>query len=417
LASPRVLFVSGSVGLGHVMRDLGVAGQLRRRRPDVQLAWLAAGAARDVLQRAGEDVLPEAVAYGDYLDDQALASSGGRPFSANVLRVAMTARHTWRANTHLLASLLSNATFDLLIGDETYELSLLLAAHPELRGCPYVMLCDFFGVEAVAWRPAERYACRRFNRLWIAADRRLFSTRRDRCLFVGEPEDVPDARLGLGLPNRRRHALKHYDFVGYVLPFEPAAYADRASVRARLGYDGRPLIVASTGGTALGGDLLQLCADAYPFIRRRLPDVRLVLVCGPRIARASLAVSEDVAVRGFVPDLFAHLAASDLAIVQAGGTTTLELTALRRPFLYFPLEGHFEQALVAARLARHGAGVRLRFSETSPRRLAEKVLAHLGEQVHYALPPVDGADKAARLILSLIGSHGDELPAVSTTRR
>jgi hypothetical protein len=44
-----------------------------------------------------------------------------------------------------------------------------------------------------------------------------------------------------------------------------------------------------------------------------------------------------------VPDLHLHLAACDLAVVQGGLTTTMELTASRRPFPYFPLARHFEQ--------------------------------------------------------------------------
>lgn len=57
-------------------------------------------------------------------------------------------------------------------------------------------------------------------------------------------------------------------------------------------------------------------------------------------------------VQSYVDRLYEHFAASDLAVVQAGGTTTPELTALRRPFLYFPLEEHFEQQVhVAGRLA------------------------------------------------------------------
>jgi hypothetical protein len=72
---------------------------------------------------------------------------------------------------------------------------------------------------------------------------------------------------------------------------------------------------------------------------------------------------------------------------HGGGTTTLELTALRRPFIYFPLEGHFDQRIhVASRIERHRAGVRLEFSETTPEHLASMVLANLGAEVDY--PPI-----------------------------
>jgi UDP-N-acetylglucosamine:LPS N-acetylglucosamine transferase len=96
----------------------------------------------------------------------------------------------------------------------------------------------------------------------------------------------------------------------------------------------------------------------------------------------------------------------DLAIVQAGGTATLELTALRRPFIYFPLEGHFEQQVaVAGRLARHGAGVRMNLSQTTPQDLAQAILANIGKPATYPAIAADGAAKAAELICGLLAGN------------
>jgi UDP-N-acetylglucosamine:LPS N-acetylglucosamine transferase len=101
-----------------------------------------------------------------------------------------------------------------------------------------------------------------------------------------------------------------------------------------------------------------------------------------------------------VPDLWRHFAVCDLAIVQGGGTTTLELEALRRPFLYFPIEGHAEQELtIGPRLARHGAGVPMTLSSTSPESLAEVITQTVGQPVEYAPIPTDGAHLAAKIIL------------------
>ena len=71
----------------------------------------------------------------------------------------------------------------------------------------------------------------------------------------------------------------------------------------------------------------------------------MIAVAGPRIDPASLSAGhqEGLELRAFVPDLPRHLAACDLAIIQGGLTTAMELTANRRPFLYFPLAHHFEQ--------------------------------------------------------------------------
>ena len=90
--------------------------------------------------------------------------------------------------------------------------------------------------------------------------------------------------------------------------------------------------MCSVGGTSIGKDLLELCAQAYPIIKQKVPDLRMVLICGPRLAIDELRVPGEIEVKGYVPALYEHFAASDLAIVQGGGTTTIELTALNRPF-------------------------------------------------------------------------------------
>jgi len=82
-----------------------------------------------------------------------------------------------------------------------------------------------------------------------------------------------------------------------------------------------------------------------------------------------------------------------------GGTTTAELTALRRPFVFFPLENQFDQQLyVAERLARQGAGIKMRYFETTPESLANAIRTNIGKDVDWEPIPVDGARKAAKLI-------------------
>jgi UDP:flavonoid glycosyltransferase YjiC (YdhE family) len=108
-------------------------------------------------------------------------------------------------------------------------------------------------------------------------------------------------------------------------------------------------------------------------------------------------------VRQFVPHLFRHHAAADLAIVQGGLTTTMELAAFRTPFLYFPLRNHFEQQFfVARRLERFGAGVRMDYDRTTPEELATAIVDHLGKPVHHRDIPSDGTVRAARHLAALL---------------
>jgi predicted glycosyltransferase len=287
-----------------------------------------------------------------------------------------------------------------VVGDETYELVGAFAKHPALKRSPFVMIYDFVGLDRASHNPLERLLVHTVNRSWCRGGKPPVE---DLALMIGEPDDVPDRPFGWRLPNRRQYARRYYQFVGYILQFDPAAYADRASVRAALGYDQRPLILCSIGGTTVGRELLELCAAAYPHIRDQVRDVRMVLVCGPRLDPATINAPAGVEVRGYLPRLFEHLAACDLAIVQGGGTTTLELTALRRPFIYLPLQGHFEQeVMVAGRLHRQQAGQRLRYADTTPEGLAATAVGLLGSEPTW--PPIrrDGAKRAAELINALL---------------
>ena len=400
VAKKRILYVSGSIGLGHVTRDLAIAGQLRKQCPGVELSWLASNPATIPLKEAGEKLLPEADTYAN---DSVPAENAARGFGMSILKYASKTKREWVHNLKIFKQITSKKQFDVVIGDETYEISIGLSMKLVRLKVPFVMIYDFFGLDSVSRNPIEKLGVYTWNRIWAKSDRKLFSNQKNLALFAGELEDVPDTGLGFLLPRRRIHAETYYKFTGYVLPFEPAQYADKTRIREKLGYGKEPLVVCSIGGTSIGKDLLELCGRAYSIIKQKVPNLRMVLICGPRLPVESLEVPDGVEVKGYAPALYEHFAASDLVIVQGGGTTTLELTALKRPFLYFPLALHCEQQVhVAGRLARHQAGVKMVYSQTTPEILAEKVIANLGKSINFPPIPVQGAQKAAQLIGELL---------------
>ena len=128
------------------------------------------------------------------------------------------------------------------------------------------------------------------------------------------------------------------------------------------------------GGTGVGAPLLRRVIDALPAMRERVPDLRMIAVAGPRIDAADLPRAAGLEVRGYVHELHRELSACDIALVQGGLTTAMELVAARRPFVSFPLAGHFEQRLhVRHRLERHGARASVDYADTTPDSLAETV--------------------------------------------
>jgi predicted glycosyltransferase len=234
----------------------------------------------------------------------------------------------------------------------------------------------------------------------IARYRRL----RDRALFVGNPDDIVPERFGPDLPAIRDWTEEHFDFAGYVTGFDPAQFADREALRHEFGYaPDEQVCVVTVGGSGVGGHLLRRVIEAFPEAKRNVPQLRMIVVTGPRIDPATLPKVEGLEVRAYVHNLYRHLAACDLAVVQGGLTTAMELTANRRPFLYFPLRHHFEQNFhVCHRLERYGAGRRMDFELDGPAEIAAAIAEEIGREVDYRPVETDGAARAAASIAELI---------------
>jgi predicted glycosyltransferase len=153
----------------------------------------------------------------------------------------------------------------------------------------------------------------------------------------------------------------------------------------------------------VGGHLLGRVIAAFPEAKQRVPDLRMIVVTGPRIDPASLPAHDGLEIRPYVHELYRHLAACDLAVVQGGLTTTMELTAAGRPFLYFPLRHHFEQNLhVRHRLQRYHAGRCMDYQTASPADIATAIAIEIGRNVDYLPVATDGAARAAKLIAELL---------------
>ena len=159
--------------------------------------------------------------------------------------------------------------YDLVIGDEAWDVDYFLHENPELKRFAFAWMTDFVG-----WLPMPDGGAARGR-----AHRRL-QRRDDRAA-----RPVPAPARPVDLRRRpRRHRPRHvrprparrsasgpranFDFAGYVTGFDPAAFGDRAELRAELGY--RPderVCVVTVGGSGVGG-------AAAAARRRRGPAVR-----------------------------------------------------------------------------------------------------------------------------------------------
>jgi pimeloyl-ACP methyl ester carboxylesterase/predicted glycosyltransferase len=397
----RALFVSSPIGLGHAQRDVAIARELRQLVPDLEIDWLAQHPVTTVLESEGERVHPLSAE---------LANESGHMESESAEH-DLHCFQAWRrmdeillANFMVFHDVVREESYDLWIGDEAWELDYYLHENPEEKRAAYVWLTDFVG-----WLPMpdggerEAFLTADYNAEMIGHIAR-FPRVRDRALYIGNREDVVAESFGPDLPLIGDWTEQHFDFAGYVTGFDPAEFADREKLRAELGYaPGEQVCIVTVGGSGVGGHLLRRIVDAFPEAKALVPELRMVVVAGPRIDPAAFPEADGLEARAYVHNLYRHLAACDLAVVQGGLTTAMELTANRRPFLYFPLRHHFEQSFhVRHRLDRYSAGRAMDFETATPAVIAQAIAEETGREVDYLPVETDGAARAAARIAELL---------------
>ena len=399
--SKRALYISSPIGLGHAQRDVAIARELRQLHPDLEIDWLAQDPVTRVLEAEGERIHPAS----------AFLANESRHIESESAEHDLHCFQAWRrmdeillANFMVFHEVAEREQYDVWLGDEAWELDYYLHENPELKRAAYVWLTDFVGwLPMPDGGPHEAYLTADYNAEMIEHIARYRRTR-DRALFVGNPGDIVPERFGPDLPMIREWTEQHFDFTGYISGFDPAQFADRQRLRDKLGYQpDEQVCVVTVGGSGVGAHLLRRIVEAFPLAKQQLPALRMIVVAGPRIDPASLPTVEGLEIRAYVHNLYRHLAACDIGVVQGGLTTAMELTASQRPFLYFPLRHHFEQNFhVRYRLERYRAGRRMDFAEDGPEQIAAAIAEELGRTVDYLPVETDGARQAALAISALL---------------
>ncbi len=398
----RALYLSSPIGLGHAMRDAAIADELRVLHPDLEIDWLAQHPVTTVLEDRGERIHPLSAELASESGHFAAEAAG---HDLNAFQAIRRMDEILVANFMVFHDAVAEGEYDLVIGDEAWDVDHFLHENPELKRTAFAWMTDFVG-----WIPMpeggerEAFQTADYNVEMIEHVER-FPRLRDRSIFVGNPDDIVPETFGPGLPAIRDWTERHFAFSGYITGFDPAPLVERREeLRRDLGYrpDERVAIV-TVGGSGVGEALLRRVVAAYPEAAARVPGLRMIAVAGPRIDPASLAAPAGVEVVGYVPNLYRHLVACDLAVVQGGLTTTMELAAAGRPFLYFPLENHFEQRRhVRHRLERYRAGRFMEYADATPEVIGAAIAEEIERPVASLPVETDGAARAAAMIAELL---------------
>ena len=397
----RALYLSSPIGLGHARRDLAVTRELRKLHPDLQVDWLAQDPVTRFLNANNETIHPASrllANESEHIEDEC------GEHDLNAFQAIRSMDEILIKNFMVFQEVLEEQDYDLVIADEAWDVDHYWHEHPDMKKASIAWFTDFVG-----WVPfaengeREAYLTSDYNAEMIGHVEGNPQIR-DRAIFVGGPKDIVDMGFGDGLPQMRDWIPKHFEFSDYIIGQHPSEFGSRDDLRAEFGYDdGRLTCMVAVGGSGVGATLIRRILAAYPIAKARIPDLRMIVVTGPRLDPAIFKVPDGVEMRAFVPNLDRHLAACDLALVQGGLTTCMELTAAGTPFLYFPLRNHFEQNFhVASRLERYNAGRKMIYADSDPERIAVAMVEELRSPRIPRPVAADGAGRAAKMLVDLL---------------
>jgi len=397
----KALYLSSPIGLGHARRDLAITRELKKLHPDLSVDWLSQDPVTRFLDANKETIHPASAKLAN--ESSHIESESGE-HDLNAFQALRNMDEILIANFMVFQEVVEQQDYDLVIADEAWDVDHYWHEHPELKKAQVAWFTDFVG-----WVPMpengdhEAFLTTDYNEEMIEHVEG-HPDLRDRAIFVGNPEDIIPHSFGTDLPNMRDWIREHFDFCGYVLGQHPDQFGSKQELRARFGYhEDEKICIVTVGGSGVGGALIRRILAAYPIAKGHIPELRMIVVTGPRLNPAGFDLPEGVEAHAFVPDLDRHLAACDLALVQGGLTTSMELAAAGTAFLYFPLKNHFEQNFhVAHRLDQYNAGRRMIFNESSPDHIAQAMVEEIAQVSVYKPVESNGAARAARMLSDLL---------------
>ena len=201
-APRRALYISSPIGLGHAQRDVAIAAELRKLHPDLEIDWLAQHPVTAVLEAHGERIHP-----AERLSSRASrrTSPPSRPsHDLNAFQAIRRMDEILVANFMVFHDAVEQGEYDLVIGDEAWDVDYYLHENPELKRTAFAWMTDFVG-----WLPMpdggerEAFLTADYNAEMIEHVAR-FPRIRDRAIFVGDPDDIVPDDFGPGLPRHPR---------------------------------------------------------------------------------------------------------------------------------------------------------------------------------------------------------------------
>lgn len=367
--APRIMLYShDTFGLGHLRRNLAIAGRLSHTLPGVSLLLLSGSqAAQQFVLPSGADIikLPTVTKLGhEHYVAQGLSI---RPSEVLALRRELILATVMSFKPDLL--LIDHAPLGMR-GELREALEYMRANLPQSRVVLGLRdILDDPTVVCKTWREQAIYAA--------------LETFYDRLLIYGVP-DVCDPITAYELP---ASVAARTSFCGYIRRDDSITPID--DVRQEIGLDvNDPLVLVTTGG---GGDGMPLLEAYVQALRLEQAPWTSLIVTGPfmpdaereRLEKLCCGLSR-VIIRPFERDVPSLMHAADAVVTMGGYNSLCEVTGSGTHALVIPRTSpRTEQLLRGQAFARLGLVDLLLLEHTTPADLREAVkhaLAHKHEK-------------------------------------
>ena len=301
----RALLVSSPIGLGHAWRDVAIARELRRRVPGLEVQWLAQPPVTTLLEACGETIHP---ASADLAPEAAGVDAEAGEHELHAFQMLRRLDEIFCANFMVFHDLVARGAVRRLDRRRGVGGRLLPAREPGAQDGA-VRLADRLRRRAAdgGGRRARGVPRRRLQR----ADGRARRAQSARCATArsssATPDDLVPEPLGPGLPTIRDWTREHFAVrrLRHRLRRRPRSpTATRCAPSSATAPDETGLRRRGRRLRRSASHLLRRAVAAFPQAKQRVPELRMIVVAGPRIDPASLPHGDGVEVRGYVHRLY-----------------------------------------------------------------------------------------------------------------
>ena len=126
----RALYISSPIGLGHAQRDVAIADELRMLQPDLEIDWLAQTPVTSVLETRGERIHPLSA---ELASESAHITAESSEHDLNAFQAIRRMDEILVANFMVFYDAVEGGEYDLVIGDEAWDIDHFLHENPELK--------------------------------------------------------------------------------------------------------------------------------------------------------------------------------------------------------------------------------------------------------------------------------------------